>query len=709
MQQFVSDFDDRNRLPAAAPVHGACWWLRFGIRQLKVTVMTVSRPALAAVLALSAAPALAETETATAETAEADASARTILVTAHRTAEEAKERAAKTPGGTDVVVHEDYADKSLISLRDALAFSPGVYLQPRYGQEVRISIRGSGLSRGFHMRGLTLLQDGVPINLADDNGDFQELEPTFFDHLEVYRGANALRFGSGTLGGAINGVSPTGKTSEGLYLRGDGGSFSTYRALASFGVTADRGDAWAAISYDNSDGDRDHAERNSLRFHGNTGLRITDNIENRTYVSINNINQEIPGALNLATTLAAPRTGNFAGDQARDIDSLRMQNRTRFSFARGQLDVGVFINAKSLYHPIFQVVDQESIDRGVYARFEYANDPIELTLGGEARFGDISSKRFVNVNGRRGAPTFDADQDAHTANIYGEVRYRPVAPLQLIIGGIYADGAREQHQTFNSFGGGVTDITGRAEFNAFSPKFGALFEPSDSIQVFANYSRSVEFPTFVELAQVAQFVPLDAQRAWTFEIGTRGRAGIAEWDLAFYRADIRGEMLQFNVGPTIPASTFNAQDTRHQGIEAGLSLRLADWLRLRQVYQYNDFRFVGDAQFGDNRLPVVPEHMYRAELRIGTDKLHIAPNVEWVPDGAWADYNNTLQTNGYALVGLTAGASLTDRIDVFLDARNLLNEKAVGDISAVITAAPASVIFNPVEQRAVFGGVRARF
>ena len=30
------------------------------------------------------------------------------------------------------------------------------------------------------MRGLTLLQDGIPINLADDNGDFQELDPQVF-------------------------------------------------------------------------------------------------------------------------------------------------------------------------------------------------------------------------------------------------------------------------------------------------------------------------------------------------------------------------------------------------------------------------------------------------------------------------------------------------------------------------------------------------
>lgn len=630
-------------------------------------------------------------------------------MTGQRAADEAEARAAATPGGTDVVNHLDYADKSLVSLRDALAYSPGVYLQPRYGQEVRISIRGSGLSRGFHMRGLTLLQDGVPINLADGNGDFQELEPIFFDYLEVYRGANALRFGSGTLGGAVNGVTPTGETASGLYLRADAGSFDTNRGFASYGVKSGPGDAWAAVSYDSSDGDRDHAKRNSLRFHGNVGLQITDSIENRTYASFNNINQEIPGALALATVLTNPKTGNFNGDQARDIDSLRLQNRTRFTFDSAQLDAGVFLNAKSLYHPIFQVVDQESTDRGVYARFDYSADAFELTLGGEARFGDVASKRFVNINGARGALTFDADQQARTANLYGEVRFRPAATVQLIAGGIYADGMREQRQLFNSAAGGATDVTGRAEFSAFSPKFGILFEPSEAVQIFANYNRSVEFPGFIELAQVASFVPIEEQRAWTFEIGTRGKAGIAEWDLTAYRADIRGELLQFNVGPDIPASTFNAGKTLHQGIEAALALSLGEWVKLRQLYQFSDFRFKDDAQYGDNRLPVVPRHVYRAELRLGTDAVHIAPSLEWVPQGAWADYNNTLRTDDYAPVGFTAGVTVTDGIDVFLDARNLFNEKAVGDISAAITATAASVIYYPVERRAVFGGVRARF
>lgn len=657
-------------------------------------------PLLALAACIVATPAHAE---------EADA---TIIVTAPTATDAAEERAARTPGGADVVSYDDYADKSVVSLRDTLAFSPGVYLQPRYGQEVRISIRGSGLSRGFHMRGLTLLQDGVPINLADDNGDFQELEPIFFDHLEVYRGANALRFGSGTLGGAVNGVTPTGRTAEGVYLRGDIGSFDSVRGLVSAGVATDRVDAWGAVSADRSDGDRAHARRRSLRFHGNVGLKFSDVVTSRFYASVNNINQQLPGALTMAEVLTTPKkaaTASIAGDQARDIDSLRLQNRTRFDWGAVSLDVGGFVNAKSLYHPIFQVVDQESVDRGGFFRLDYDGGAVAATLGGELRVGDIRSKRFVNVAGRRGAKSFDAHQDARTATLYGELRLAPIDALTLVAGGIYADGMRRQAIAFNSAAPAQVGTVGRADFDAFSPKLGLLFEPAPGVQVYGNYSRSVEFPGFNELAQIATFVPLDTQRAWTAEIGTRGRAGKLSWDLSLYRADIEGELLQFTVGPDVPASTFNADRTRHEGVEAALEWQPAGWLRLRQVYAYSNFRFRSDAEFADNRLPIVPRHTYRAELRLGTDALHVAPNLEWVPQGPFADYRNRVRTPGYALLGLTGGWSVREGIDAFVDVRNITGKKAIGDISAAIAVMPGSAIYYPVERRAVSAGVRARF
>src|SRR5690606_39652982 len=107
-----------------------------------------------------------------------------------------------TPGGVALVPSETFEDRYTLNFEDTLARTPGVYAQKRFGEEVRLSIRGSGLSRGFHLRGLTLLQDGIPFNLADGSADFQEADSLAMQRIEVYKGANALQFGSSNLGGS---------------------------------------------------------------------------------------------------------------------------------------------------------------------------------------------------------------------------------------------------------------------------------------------------------------------------------------------------------------------------------------------------------------------------------------------------------------------------------------------------------------------------
>lgn len=636
-----------------------------------------------------------------------------IVVTGERTTE-AAEQVRQTPGGVDVVAAEEFADRLAVNLRDALALSPGVYTQPRFGQEVRISIRGSGLSRGFHQRGLTLLQDGVPINLADNNGDFQELDPQVFDRIEVYRGSNALRFGSSTLGGAINAVTPTGRTAPGLEARIDGGSFDAVRGKLAFGAAGGQADAWLALTADRSSGDRDHADRHALRFNGNVGLALAPDVTTRFYATVSHIRQELPGSLTLANALTTPDQalpGNIAGDQARDVDSIRLQNRTTWDVGTARLEGGVFLNAKQLYHPIFQVIDQVSTDWGVFARAEAALGPATLAAGSTARFGGVAAKQYLNIAGRRGTLTADQMQTANTIDIYGEARVSPASGLDLIAGAVWTTGFRDADNRL------APQRSGRADFSQLSPKLGLLYE-TGGVQFFANTSRSAELPGFSELAQTPfavgglttpGFVALDPQRAWTTEAGVRGRIGPVRLDLTAYRSDLTGELLQFDQAPGVPAATFNAGRTRHQGVEAALDIAFAPWLLLRQAYTYSDFRFRGDAQFGDNRLPVIPEHLYRAELRIGGDAVAVTPRVEWVPDGAWADYANTLRVPGYALIGAQAEASLDDRWTLFLDARNLTAGRAIGDITATVRATPTSAIYTPVERRAVYGGVRARF
>ena len=208
---------------------------------------------------------------------------------------------------------------------------------------------------------------------------------------------------------------------------------------------------------------------------------------------------------------------------------------------------------------------------------------------------------------------------------------------------------------------------------------------------------------------------LDAQEAWTGEIGERGRKGPFRYDIAAYRAEIEGGFLNFIVTPNIPATTFNAQDTVHQGVEAGLDWRLVEGepgrLTLRQTWTWSDFHFDSDPVYGDNQLPIIPEHAYRAELKYEHPAgWFVAPSVEWAPNDVYVDYANTLKYPGYTTVSLNAGVDLPGGVSVFADLRNLTNEGYISNAGAVTDARVATTnVFTPGEGRAAYLGLRLSF
>src|SRR3546814_19369852 len=85
---------------------------------------------------------------------------------------------------------------------------------------------------------------------------------------------------------------------------------------------------------------------------------------------------------------------------------------------------------------------------------------------------------------------------------------------------------------------------------------------------------------------------------------------------------------------------------------------------------------------------VCSSDLYRAEIRLRSDALHVAPNLEWVPDGPFADYRNQVSTPGYALIGSTGGAPIADGLGAFVHVRNLTGPKPLGRISGAIAVTP---------------------
>ncbi len=131
-----------------------------------------------------------------------------IIVTGRRNAEdptvvaEARDRLSRTPGAVAVVSAESYSDRFVQGFADTLRNVPGVLAQKRFGEESRLSIRGSGIAQGFHQRGVLFAQDGVPFADADGFSDFQSVDSLSARYVEVWKGANTLRFGGAQLGGA---------------------------------------------------------------------------------------------------------------------------------------------------------------------------------------------------------------------------------------------------------------------------------------------------------------------------------------------------------------------------------------------------------------------------------------------------------------------------------------------------------------------------
>jgi iron complex outermembrane recepter protein len=633
---------------------------------------------------------------------------------------ESRRRLSETPGAVSVVAQESFARREALALDDMLRDAPGVYAQRKWGGDIRISIRGSGIGNANHNRGLLIAQDGVPLNEADGYGDSQIADPLTTRYVEVYRGGNALRFGGALLGGAINLVTPNGKTADfDAQFRLDGGSFGTARENLAVAHRSGDGDVYAALTNQTAQGWRPQSQQNIQFGSLNVGRSFGEDREVRLIVNGSNINQEIPGALTWSQFQANPRqaaAANDAGDQGRNQRGLRGSLRTTWRLDDTLLFEGaVYAAWKDLDHPIFQVIDQKSRNYGAFGRLSWAGEiggrRADAFAGAWLRTGDLDSNFFLNVRGARGPRQSQSYQNAKAADVFAEGRLF-VAGRLAVVGGATWGTAKRDYASFRVPGVPATfDLAASKTYDWLAPRVGLLWEDESGAQLFANLTRSVEPPNFGSLSPTnAGFAPVRAQEAWTAEIGARGHKGPLTWDVALYRARLDGELLQFTVAPNIPASTFNADRTIHQGLEAALDWRLAPGWRLRQTYTWSDFRFDGDTQYGDNRLPIAPEHFYRAELRYEDPRgWFVAPSVEWSASDIWVDYRNTTRAPSYAIFNLNAGWALNKRLSIFLDARNLAAKAYVSNVQAAIAAAPATAAYWPGDGRSVFGGITVTF
>jgi iron complex outermembrane receptor protein len=643
---------------------------------------------------------------------------------------ETRERLARVPGAVTLIEPAEIQATRQANLKDVLRFTPGVYVQPRFGaaDESQISVRGSGLRNNFHARGINLLVNGMPYRNADGFTDFESLELLTTEAIEVYKGANALRYGGSTLGGAINLDTKTGYSAQPLSLFAQGGAFGFYKAQLASGAARGDFDYYASYARTELDGYRDWSDQRRDRVNLHSGYRLGAKLDARSFYFFAHVREHLPGSLTRAEFEANPRQAvpnNVTNRWGRDYDLHHLGVQLRAQLTPNQrVDVSPYFQYRDIDHPIFEVISQISRDYGAEVRYEniaplgaFAN---RLTIGFQQALENMDNRQYENVQGRHGNLTRDEKDKVLNLGVYAEDALDVTHRLTAVLGARADYSRRTVDDHFLSNG----DQSDRRVFQPISPRAGLLYDvPVMHGALFANASRTVEPPLLLELSSFGNsggFIDLAAQKAWQYELGARGRKTGFAWELSLYDVELEDEILNLNVQP-FPGAPFtvptyrNSPKTRHYGLEAGVAYQVPgallargdvhDHLTTRVAYTLARYRYVDDPSYDGKDIPGAPRHHVNAELAYTHPSgLTIAPSIEWVPQGYYVNSSNTVKNGSWSSLGFRAEWAM-ERLGLtaFLAGQNLANR---GFSASVQVDNAAGSYFEPADARAIYGGLR---
>lgn len=643
--------------------------------------------------------------------------------------EQSQAKLKRVPGGTTVIDGERLKEGAALTVTDALAMAPGVYVgdsQAGIAGGSQISIRGSNVNSIFSpIRGIKVLRNGIPYTHATGSTDTESINLYAIDHIDIYRGANALEYGGSNLGGAINYITPTAYTADPLKVGMAWGTNGYVSPTVSGGKVFGNGfDAYGSFAYLNTDTTRENNEQEQFFGHGNAGYRWNDKQETRLYVDIQNHDYLSAGALTKQQIKENPHQNpNSWARTPTGFSLYRVDLKHSIQLDDGdQFDVGTYYSHKQYSFAYdFGVFQDLWQDAGVNWRHEINSHLFGLK--NKVVWGGLSQWTFINDNNYTPNKTllnnaerdrwlnvegFMEDQlsltDAFTLVAGVQLNYRDVNYERIV--GYVANAARPSKQANQDF------------FNA-NPKLGFTWQATEDAQIYGNLSRSSEPTPLSDLANLFITPSRVAQTGSTVEIGTRGQKDRLKWDLAFYQAWLNNEYLIIPnpTNPTVFTAANANSTTLHTGVELGLEstlpLNLAasgDQVRLSGNYTWNNFRFENDAEYRDNQLPGTPEHVARLEaLYQHPSGFYVGPNTQIVSTN-WVDFKNTLSAKPYALLGARIGWDDGKHWKLYVDGRNLTDEHYASSVWVMANARGADWDkFNPGMTRSVFGGVEYRF
>jgi len=641
------------------------------------------------------------------------------------------QRRVETPASISRIDADAIRDVNPTHPSEVLNRVPGVWVSPTSTEGHLTAIRQPITTKPVYL----FLEDGVPTR-----------SPGFFNHnalyevnvpqsggIEVIRGPGTSLYGSDAIGGVIDVSTRAAAVSPRMDATVEGNSLGFGRLLASASGTRNRDGLRLDLNLTEGDRWRDDAtyDRQSLTLRWDRDLGPGQNL--RTTVAWSSIYQEDPSVVSRSDLADNPAV-NYHPITYRSVEALRVASRFERRTDATVFQVTPFLRWNTLdlmpswmlgFDPV--VYESGHASMGLMARVHRQFLPgmrgrltagVDLDRSPGSRVEDridvVRDQGFA-VDWSRGDRIYDYEATFLGISPYAQVTLNPVTPLHLNAGLRYDRVGFDYRSNLAPLASGPhqrpADTSVR--YDNVGPSLGAALTLSPELNLFASFRESFRAPSEGQLfrqGSAANTVDLRPVRARSTEGGARGQVGgHVAWEAAFYRMDVRDDILSFVRPEDGLTESVNAGRTRHQGIEVGASVSLpagfaADVSATRASHRYLEWSPRENVSFAGNRVEAAPRNLASARFRAPLPLARGHVEAEWVRMGSfWMDPQNENRYEGHELWNLRMEVELTEGVSAFGRVINLADRSYAERASF---NAFRGEELSPGKPRAVYVGLR---
>lgn len=477
-----------------------------------------------------------------AEPVQAETSTTEKIITAPLvvTATRVEQNSFDLPVAIDVVESKDIQNGQLqMYLSESLIRVPGITAQNRnnQAQDPQISSRGFGSRSAFGVRGVRIYVDGIPLTMPDGQGQPGVVDLAAIKSIEVMRGPFSALYGNSS-GGVIQMFTKDAPKTAEVGSSVMFGSYGTKRQILEAAGTAEKIEYMLNVSNFETEGYRDHNSGKKQQATAKFKINISDDtkvtalvnwfeqdaqdplgLDRASAFNSSTRDKVTPAALLANTSVKRDHTQvgfnlEHAFNENNKItivpyvgsrnNAQRLTTTPNATVLKGS---GTATNACFASDPLRGTCARLSeIEREFYgadARWDnngnFVNMPYNITLG--LNYGKQTDARHdtnvlnngfsVNVVNR------DEDNIAQNFDQYIQGRLGITENVDIHAGARHTKVKLEVKDKLLSANG---DNSGSVEYQKTTPVIGALWKVTPSLNLFANFGKGFETPTFIEAA-----------------------------------------------------------------------------------------------------------------------------------------------------------------------------------------------------------------